>query len=230
MISGVYSVNFKGGAALVHDIGAVNTVIMSEREVTIEKHTNVFDAYAEMVRQYEDQNYVPGGNVMEIPSEDNFRCNAWWRDRNYLAVPKGLPRQFVVFSAKPERVGYYCELDGMLVALLEEPVGTVAHEVDSYTGALNLVQKYIATNVGCFSGYFDAVTEFPMVRDLLPNCMVELPYLEWMHAHCVLPQGLQEFSRFGYAQPRLAPAGNPDPLTAAGRTEGVNKKGGENHD
>ena len=139
--------------ALVHDVGAVKTVVVSEGEVTIEKHVDVLGAYAEMVRRYEKQNFVPGGIVMKVPPEDYFRCTAWWHDRNHLDVPKGLSRQFVVFSAQPDRIGYYSELDGMLVALLEEPAGTVAHEVDCYADALNLVQKFIATNVGCFSGY-----------------------------------------------------------------------------
>lgn len=229
MMFGVYSVNFKGGMALVYDIGAVNTVVMSEREATIEKHANVFDAYAGMVRRYEEQNFVPGGIIMEVPPEDYFRCIGLWFDQNHLAVPKGLPRQFVVFSAKPDRIGYYSEQDGMMVALLEEPVGTVAHEVACYTDALNLVQKYIATNVGCFSGYFDSVAEFPMVRKLLPNCMVDLPYGKWMQSHCMLPHGLQEYSRFGYAQPRLAPAGKPGVLPVAVSLTDMVEEGGDNN-
>ena len=206
MITGIYSVNFKNGSALLPDIGAVRTVVLAEQNVTIETHGNIKSAYFGMVQRYEDGNYEPDGTILGVPSQEYFQCNAWWRDGHYQPVTVGLPRQFVVFSAIPERVGYYSELDCLLVALLEEPVGTIAYEVDSYAAAVHLVQKYIAKTVGCFSGYFDSAAEFRMVRNLRPNCMMILPYREWMQEHCALPAFLQDYSSFGYKTPALKPS------------------------
>ena len=225
----ILSVNAKNAAAMLPGAAGLQQVVAAEKSVSVKKFYNVYAAFDHVAREYQKQNYRPGGPDLYFPSQEEMEINPWFRDRYHDNVPASGDRFFVVTSGEAGHIGIFNRLDFLASVFIDAPVGTEAVEVPDLSAAVARVQTYVAENIMSFSAYVPA-EQFRMVHALPLNEMVKLPYLAWMQAHCVLPQGLRGYSRFGYAQPPLAPVGKTGLLPADGRIECVNQKGGENHD
>ena len=221
------SVNAKNAAAMLPSVAGLPQVIAAEKNISVKKFYNVNAAFDHVAREYQKQNYRPGGPNLNFPSQAQMETNPWYRDQYHDNVPASGDRFFVVISREAGHIGFFDRLDLLASVFIDAPVGTEAFEVSDLSSAVARIQAYVAEYILSFSGYFP-VEQFRMVRALPLNQMVVLPYREWMRMNCILPPGLQPFSLFGYADPVLNPGGPPKPLPPASAvTDTVEAKGGE---
>lgn len=207
-----YSINFRNGLAISPYTGWIGQITRAERAVKIAKHADEFGAFNYGSKEYEAQNYVPGGPLLTVPGLAGFQQSPWFVDRFHKRLePADTGRHFLLFAKMPGRVGYFTDVDILVSAMDSEPVGTYAIEVPDKVAAVGSLQSLIAKEVLRFSGYFDDRT-FHMLQDVPVNQLIDLPYVAWMHAHCVLPPGLHTYSIYGYAEPALEPHGQPKEL------------------
>lgn len=222
-----YSINFKNGMAICPHTGWIGQIVRAERAVKIAKHTDDWVAFNYGSKEYEAQNYVSSGPLLTVPGLAVFHQHPWFVDRFHKPSPSvDTGRHFLLFSKRPGRIGYFTDIDILVAAMDSEPVGTVAVEVPDTMAAIGDLQRLIAKEVLRFSGYFDT-RDFQMLENVPVNQLVDLPYLAFMQAHCILPSGLQTFSVYGYAEPQLAPSGKPDPLPDPGCIAPLVVEGGD---
>ena len=164
---------------------------------------------------------------MEFRTLAELEALPWYQDRYHDNTIINGERFFVVIPEKDVgHVGIFTRLDLLASVFVDAPYGTEAWEAPDLAAAVARIQVYVAENILLFSGYFP-MEKFRMIRDLPLNQMVSLPYLAWMQSYCVLPQGLQDFSLFGYAQPQLKPTGKPESPPDAGHITPIIVEGGE---
>ena len=223
------TVNAKNAFALLPDVAWLKSVISAEKEVKVKKFDDSFEAFNYAAKEYEAYNFLPGGDLLWLPTLEQMQLNPWFRDGFHDNEPAGGIRVFVVISeaAGMASVGIFTHLDTLGAVFLDAPVGTEAWEVPDVPAAVGQIQRFVAKTVLPYSGYFP-VDEFQMLKALPLNKMVLLPYGVWMQTVCFLPPGLQPYSLFGYAKPVLNPGGPPKPLLPASATDSVEAKGGEN--
>ena len=226
----ILTVNAKNAAALLPSAAWLQQVVAAEGFVSVKKFSNVYAAFDHVARVYQKQNYTPGGPKLWFPTLAELEAHPWYRDENHVDVPVGGERFFVVIPPREAgyvgHVGIFTRLDLLASVFIDAPYRTEAFEVQDLPAAVARIQSFIAENIMAFSGYFP-MEEFSMVRCVPLNQMVALPYLAWMQANCVLPQGLQDFSLFGYAQPQLKPTGKPESPPDAAHITPIIVEGGE---
>lgn len=226
----ILTVNAKNAAALLPSAAWLQQVAAAERLVSLKKFSNANAAFDHVARVYQKQNYVPGGPELWFPTLAELESRPWYRDEHHLNIPPGGERFFVVIPPKEAgyvgHMGIFTRLDLLASVFVDAPYRTEAFEAQDLPAAVARIQMFVSENIMAFSGYFP-MEEFRMVRSIPLNQLVTLPYLAFMQKHCVLPQGLQDYSRFGYAQPQLAPSGKPNPLPDPGRITPLVVEGGE---
>ncbi len=224
----VLTLNAENAAALLPNVAWLQGVASAEKSVSVKKFSNINEAFAHVSRKYQAQNYTPGGPVLGFPSLAELELRPWYRDIYHTNISTDTDnRFFVVISREAGHVGVFTQLEFLASVFMEAPFGTEAFEVSDLDAAVASIQAYVAENILPFSGYFP-LEDFRMVRNLPLNQMAVLPYSAWMQANCLLPQGLQGFSVFGYAQPQLMPNGKPGLLPETGGIDVVAVEGGEN--
>ncbi len=223
----ILALNAKNAAALLPNVACLQAVAAAEKSVSVKKFSSIHEAFDHVSRKYQEQNYTPGGPVLDFPSLAELEIRPWYQDIYHRNIPAGIDRVFVVISGDAGHVGIFTQVEFLASVFMDAPFGTEALEVTDLGAGIASVQMYVAKNIMAYSGYFP-VEKFRMVRDIPLNRMMGLPYLKFMQANCLLPQGLQGFSAFGYAQPQLMPNGKPGLLTTDSGIDVVAAEGGEN--
>ena len=200
-----YALNFKNGMAIIQNAGWIGAIVSAERDVTIIKHADEWFGFNDCADKYEKQNFIPGGPLLTVPSLAQMQQYPWYTNRFHKqASPVNTVRHFVTISATPGRMGYFTDIDLLQTVMVNEPIGTITLEMLDKAATVGYLQRLIAREVLRFSGYFDT-RDFAMLQDVCVNEFMDLNYCSWMKEHCVLPFGLQGFSRYGYAEPSLEP-------------------------
>lgn len=224
----MFCINGRHSMAVFANPGWIKPIVDAEKEVSVKKHYNAYEAYTHAARKYQSDNYVDGGELLPVPDLAWFELNPWYRDKFHDGALVSGNRVFLVTSGAVGKVGIFTDLNLIGTVFIDAPVGTEAYEVPDVATAIGKIQTYVAENVLAFSGYFP-IEEFRMLQNLPLNEMVQLPYGAWMRANCILPPALQPFSPFGYAEPSLSPAGTtPKPLPLSGSLMSNAEEGGEN--